>query len=161
MRSDARVSGEYATKGLVGERINCTGRRLLRWRSGQNSTSPLVGGVPLGGSGTSGGATSAAYCFISAARLGGHSGRYLLTSVGVGVRVKVRVRIRVRVSWLADPSPSPNPNQVVTPAGTYLVTRYLLTQSALRNAPQERPISMSRSRSRSGLPGLGSGLGLG
>ena len=77
----------------------------------------------MGGSGTSGGATSAAYCFISAARLGGHSGRYLLTSVGVGVRVKVRVkvrvRIRVRVSWLADPSPSPNPNQVVTPAGTY------------------------------------------
>ena len=47
--------------------------------SPQNSSSPLVGGVPLGGSGTSGGATSAAYCFISVARLGGHSGRYLLT----------------------------------------------------------------------------------
>ena len=104
----------------------------------------------MGGSGTSGGATSAAYCFISAARLGGHSGRYLLTWVGVGVGV--RARGRIRVGWLADPSPSPNPNQVVTPAGTYLVTRYLLTQSALRNAPHERPISMSRSRSRSGLP---------
>ena len=82
---------------------------------------------------------------------------------GYRVRVRVRVRVGIRVSWLADPgpSPSPNPNQVVTPAGTYLVTRYLLTQSALRNAPHESPISRSRSRSRSGLPRLGSGLGFG